>query len=182
MAKINENIKNGIKSLTHEELEKLVLKAAVKSRAFHDYLVVNYIDKESGEKELFEKAKADIDRLMMKSYKGFSQQLRMANMLGACSKRIAEFSKICKNKNLEADLILYVLKEPFSYPSQFFGTCFTAFDYKVGLLVQRLITLVTKKMHEDFLHDYSPLINDYLNRLHGISDHVDTIYKLPAKI
>jgi len=57
-------------------------------------------------------------------------------MISACVKRINDFSNICKNKNLEADLLMYVLDEIFSYSPKLFGTCFTAFDYKTGLLLK----------------------------------------------
>ena len=34
--------------------------------------------------------------------------------IGECGKRITAFSKVCKNKSLEADLIMYVPEIPFS--------------------------------------------------------------------
>jgi len=182
MPKIDDHIKQKIKTLSREDLEKLLIKAATKHKEFHDYLLVNYIDKESGEKDLYQKAIADLDQLFRKGYKGFSEQLRLANMLSACIKRINEFAKVCKNKNLEADLIVYVLDVPFSYSTNMFGTCFTAYDYKVGLLLKRLITLVTKRLHKDYLVDYKVTINDYLTILHRTSGHIDFIYALPKMI
>lgn len=125
MSKVSSTISSQISNLTKKELEKLVLKAASKDTTFHNYLLVNYFDKEFGEQDLFEEAKTDIDLLMKKGYKGFSEELRLANMLGACSKRITEFSKNCTNKHLEADLILHVLQIPFSLSTNLFCTCFT---------------------------------------------------------
>ena len=181
MAKVSSEVKESIKTLSREELEKLVLKAASSDKFFYDYLIVNYVDKESGEQYLYDLATDDLNFLFYKGYKGYAEPLRMANMLSACIKRINEFAKVCKNKNLEADLILYVLEIPFGATGEF-STCFTAFDYKVGLLVQRLITLVTKKMHEDFLNDYKAKINEYLDRLHRTSNHLDFIHAMPAQI
>ena len=104
-------------------------------------------------------------------------------MLSACVKRINEFSKFCKKKkHLEADLIIYVLDVPFSYPAKFFGTCFTAFDYRTGLLVKRLTTLVEKKLHPDYKINYIERINFFLERLHSTSEHIDFIFVLPKKI
>lgn len=182
MAKPDDKIKEKIKTLSREVLEKLVIKAASNDKVFFDYLLVNYIDREEGEKELYRQAISDLDSLFYKSYKGFSPQLRMANMLSACIKRINEFSKICKNKNLEADLIIYVLEVPFSNSKQMLGTCFTACDYKTGLLVKRLLTLVTKKLHEDYLADYKAKINGYLSILRSTSDHINFIYDMPKMI
>jgi len=182
MAKVNEQIKERIKTLSRSDLEKLLLKAASKDKSFHDYLLINYADKDFGEKDIFEKAKCDINELYFKSYRGFAPQLRRTNMLSACIKRINEFSKICKNKNLEADLLMFVLTEAFAHEPKFFGTCFTAFDYKVGLLLKRLITLVTKKLHPDYLANYKGKINVYLTQLRSTSSHINFIYELPEKI
>jgi len=182
MAKVHPDIITEIRNLSRKDLEKLVHKAASNDKNFHDYLMVNYVDKDFGEKDLFEEAKSDIYKLFFKSYKGISPQLRSANMLSACIKRINEFSKICKNKNLEADLLVLVLDEAFSNESDFFGTCFTNFDYKVGLVLKRLITIVTKRLHEDYLADYKEKMNVYLSRLKKTSSHLDFIYNLPEKI
>lgn len=181
MPKISKEIKEQIRVLSKKELEDIVIKLA-SNKENYDFLLVNYLDKESGEQDLFEEAKADIDLLSRKRYKGFSEQLQLANMLGACVKRINEFSKVSKKKNLEADLILHVLAIPFSYPTNMLGTCFTAYDYKTGMLLKRLITLVTKKLHEDYRIEYEDTINDYLNILHQTSNHIDTIYDLPKSI
>ena len=112
----------------------------------------------------------------------FSEELKLANMLGACAKRVTEFSKNCKNKNLEADLLLYVLAIPFSLNPAMFGTCFTAYNYKVAALLKRLITLVDSKMHLDFKIEYQSKINGYLSVLHRYSSHLDYVYSLQKSI
>ncbi len=182
MATISVEIKEGIAALSKKELEKLVIKAASKDKSFYNYLFVNYFNKESGEQELHNKTKADLDTLIHKSYRGFSEELQLANMLSACVKRINEFSKVCKNKKFEVDLIMYVLEIPFSANSNYLGTCFTAFDYKVGLLVKRVITLLTKKLHPDYLIQYTQTINQYLIVLHRTSSHMNLVYSLPKTI
>ncbi len=182
MAKVAPIITSQIVQLSKKELEKLVLKAAAKDKTFHDYLLVNYFEKEHGEQDLFEQAKDELEFLFRKKYKGFAEELQMANMLGACAKRITGFSKTCKNKNLEADLIIHVLKIPFSLPSNMFSTCFTAYNYKVVLLLKRLINLVQTKMHEDYQIQYRKNINEYLTTLHSTSDYLDYVNSLPQNI
>jgi len=182
MTKPSETISSQIKNLSRQQLEKLILKAAAKDKSFHDYLLVNFFDKEFGEQDLCEQAKADIDLLIKKSYKGYAQEEKLGNMLTACSKRITEFGKICKQKNREADLIMYVLAIPFSLQNNLFGTCFTNYDYRVGLLVKKMIGLLGNKLHEDFKMEYKNTINNYLNILHNTSGHVNTIYDLPKSI
>lgn len=182
MAKVAPEITTKISTLSKKDLEKLVLKAAAKDKLFHDFLLVNYFDKEFGEQDLFELAQTDLNSLMQKSYKGYAEEMKLANMLGACSKRIKEFSKNCKNKHLEADLIMQVLKMPFSLSTNMFRTCFTVYNYKVVLLLKRMISLVETKMHEDYKIQYQCKINEYLNILHRTSNHLDYVYGLPESI
>lgn len=182
MASIPTEIKEGIITLSKKELEKLVIKAASKDKSFYDYLFINYFNKKTGEQELYHQTKIDLDLLIRKSYRGFSEQLRLANMLSACVKRINEFAKVCKNKHLEADLIMYVLEIPFSENDNYLGTCFTALDYKTALLVKRIITLVTKKLHPDYLIQYAETLNQYLTILHKTSSHISVVYSLPKSI
>lgn len=179
MSKVASVISSQITNLSKKELEKLVLQAAAKNKSFHDYLLVNYFDKEYGEQDLFDDAKEDLEKLFKKNYKGFSQELQLAEMLGACAKRITAFAKICKNKNLEADLIMHVLDIPFSLPTSMFETCFTRYNYKVVLLLKRLINLVDTKMHEDYKIQYQPEINNYLNILHSTCSYLDYVNALP---
>ena len=63
MAKVNPEIITEIEKLSKKELEKLVLKAASKDKSFHDYLLVNFADKDFWGKDLFEEAKSDIYKL-----------------------------------------------------------------------------------------------------------------------
>lgn len=107
--------------------------------------------------------------------------LQIANMLGACIKRINEFTKISKNKVMEAEL-LYILQVPFSLTTKMFGTCFTQYDTKVAMIVKQLITIVTKKLHEDYKVEYEDKMNEYLQVLHRTSNHIDTVYNLPKAI
>lgn len=182
MPKISTEIKNQIATLSKTELQKIVIKMAAKDKVVFDYLLVNYLEKETGENDLFEETKTDLDLLFTKSYRGFSEELQLANMLSACIKRINQFSKICKSKNLEADLVMYVLELVFSLSASLFSTCFTAYDYKVALMVRRVITIVQTKLHPDYKLEYAEKINNYLTALHRTSNHIDFIYGLPQSI
>jgi hypothetical protein len=179
----NKSLDEVIKLLPKKELEKLVLKAASKHKEFDVFLRLTYLDKKEIEKDLYNDAINDINQLMHKNYKGFSQELQLANMLTACNKRASEFSKVCKNKKAEADLLMLLLEIPFKHaPRGSLGTCFTAYDYKVTIILKKLITLVNSKLHPDYKIDYSDKINEYLTILHACSNHNDFIYFLPKYI
>ena len=182
MSRIEKEAKDQIKQLPKADLVEIVIKMAQQNESVYDFVLANYLDKSNGESDLFEEAKADLNRFFFKSFKGFSQQLQSANMISACVRRINEFSKICKNKSLEADLLMFVLDEVFSYSPKNFGTCFTAFDYKTGLLLKRIITIIQTKVHPDFKLNYQSKVNQYLDMMHCTSDHLNTIYSLPKSV
>lgn len=174
-------LKEQLAQLSKKELAEMVLKLSAK-RYNYEYLLVNFLDKDGGEQTLFEEARDDIDKLNEKEFKGRTIQHQLAKKLNACSKRITEFTIETKSKKLYADLILYVLEIQFTNSSKVFGARFSGYDYKVGLLLKRLITLVTKKLHPDYLIDYQEQINEYLTKLHNTSNRINTIYELPQCI
>ena len=182
MPRLSAEEKAQIQNLSQKDLQQIVLKIAAKEKSVYEYLLVNYLDQASGEQTLYEQTIADLDLLFRKGYRGFSEELQLANMLAACIRRINEFTKVSKNKALEADLLLYILEVPFSLSTNLFGTCFTQYDSKVGQIVKRLINLVTKKLHEDYRIEYTEKINGYLKILPRTSNHIDAIYGLPKVI
>ena len=182
MPRLNQEFKQIISSLEKKELEKLVLKAASTNKAFHDYVLVNFVDSELGEQDLFDQVKQDLVQLTLKRHKGYAPELKFANYLQACNKRITEFSKVNKTKILELELIMTVLNSAFNASGCSFGTCFTKFNHQVFLLVKKAITIIEKKIHEDLRMEYVPQINAYLKRLHDSSDYLDYINDLPFKL
>ena len=105
MPRLSVEEKEQIKNLSHAELQQIVLKITAKEQSVYDFVLMNYLDNESGEEELFEKTKADLDLLFCKKYKGYAEEQKLANMLAACIKRMNELTKVSKNKALEADLL-----------------------------------------------------------------------------
>lgn len=174
-------LKEQLNQLSKKELVEMLLKLSAK-RYNYEYLLVNFLDKEGGEQTLYEEAKEDIILMCQKEYRGSTIQKQAVNKLNACVKRINEFKIETKNLKLEADLVLYVLELQFANPTKVFGARVSGYDYKVGLLLKRLISLTTKKMHPDYLVDYQEKINDFLTRLHKTSNRINTIKELPEKI
>ncbi|MFA6864092.1 MAG: hypothetical protein WCS11_09450 [Dysgonamonadaceae bacterium] len=182
MPRLSKEIKEQIKTLDNSVLQEIILKLASKEKLVYDFVITNYLNKETGEKELFEITKVDLDLIFQKKHKGYAPELQLANMLGASIKRVNEFTKISKNKVLEANLLMYILEVPFSLTTDMFGTCFTQYDTKVAMIVKRLINIVKTKLHEDYKIEYEDAINEYLKILHRTSRHVNTVYNLPKAI
>jgi hypothetical protein len=171
-------LKEQLAQLSKKELVDMILKLSGK-RYNYEYLLVNFLDPDGGEQTLFEETKEDINLLCQKEYRGSTIQKQSVNKLNACVKCINEFTVETKSKKLEADLVLYVLELQFANPKKVFGAKFSGYDYKVGLLLKRLIKLVTKKMHPDYMIDYQDRINEFLSRLHRTSNRINTIKELP---
>jgi hypothetical protein len=180
MKRSKTEIKALVNACSKSELAEIVI-AMASRKEYYDYLSVHFFDKQEGEVELYQKAIEDIDKLWIKRYKGFSEELRMANMIGACNKRVSEFAKISKNKKLEADLLMYILDDVFIHYSGSLGTCFTSFDSKVALTVRRVLTLL-KKLHPDYHIEYEEKINSCLDVLHRRSNHLDSVFKMPKSL
>ena len=175
-------MKRGILKLSKIELEKLVLKAASMNKEFHDYLLVNVINKDDGGRIRFEAAKSDLAVLMNKQYRGRAEELRLAAMLIACNKKVVAFSKVCKNKKLELDLILDVLTLAFSQPARRFGTCFTKFDYQVYLLVKKAVTIFNTRLQREYKSEYGGILNRFLRELHERCSHLDYVYDMQGEV
>jgi hypothetical protein len=158
-----------------------VLKLSAK-RFNYEYLLVNFLDTDSGEQFLFDEAKDDIDLIYEKEFRGSTLQKQAVNRLNTCVKRINEFTVETKSKKLEADLVLFVLELQFNNPIRIFGARYSGYDYKVGLLLKRLIAIVTKKLHPDYFIDYQEKINEFLIKLHKTSNRINTIKELPQSL
>ncbi len=174
-------LKEQLAELSKKDLAEMVLKLAAK-RYNYEFLLVNFLDKDSGEQTLFEEAKEAIDVLNKKEFKGRTIQHQLVKRLNACTKRINEFTVETKSKKLEADLVLYVLELQFTHPKKIFGARVSGYDYKVGLLLKKIISIVTKKLHPDYLIDYQDKINEFIEKLHSTSDRINTIKELPQEI
>jgi len=174
-------LKEQLNRFSKAELVEILTKISTK-RFNYEFLLVKYLDPEGGEQLLFEDAKVDIEFLMQKEFKGRTLPHQMVKRLKACTNRIKNFTEETKDKKLEADLILYVLEIQFRDNSQVFGAKYSGYDYKVGLLLKRLIGLVTNKLHVDYFVDYQDKINKMLTLIHQSSNRINTIKSLPNSI
>ncbi|MEA3443893.1 MAG: hypothetical protein U9R19_04120 [Bacteroidota bacterium] len=182
MPKISVAVNKKIKALSRKSLEEVVIKMAAKDQMVFDFLMVNYLDKESGEQELFEKTKSDLNEIFNKNYIGNAEQLQNVKRLSAGIKRLNKFTKVSKNKILEAKLLIYILEDHVYDSNDLFGTCFDSYDSKVAQIFKRLLYLVTKKLHPDYLGDFQDIINKFLDVLHSKANHTNSVYNLPESV
>ena len=180
MPKLNADFKQQIKQLQKPTLEEIVMKLASKDQKVFDFLMVNYLDKENGEQDLFDKARENLDVMFTKRYKGYAEEQKMAHKIAACSKRVTEFAAASKNKKLEADLLMYILKNTFD--KDLLASHFETYDNKCATLVRKVISILTTKLHSDYIIEYQDKINYYLKFLYDRSSHLGVVCELPEEI
>lgn len=176
MPRLTPELKNVISSLTLEEIQKLIFRFARSNKDVYDFLVYEYVNNNNNT-ELFEKAKEKIGFILL-GLSGRIIQKQLAKAIGKSIQEINRFAKITKDKKLEADLLMFLLKIVFKNYGDCFGTCWTVFDSKVGITTNRLLNLVTKKLHYDYQIEYREDINGFIKRLRETSGHIDTIFNM----
>ena len=182
MPKVNKGDRELIKQLPQGELANIVIKLISKDKNAYDLVYISYLNQETGEKDVYENTLSNINACFYKSYTGRIQSQRDAKMLSACIRELNSFTKISKNKTMEADLIMVILKEAIIDRKDSFGSYFTAFDNKVAQILKILLTIITKKIHPDYLIDYQEDVNTYLKIFSKYSCHNSFTYELPKNI
>ncbi|MCD4819056.1 MAG: hypothetical protein K8S23_10235 [Candidatus Cloacimonetes bacterium] len=177
MPKLTSDFKQAISSLSPAELKKIIFRFSRNNQAMYDTLSFEYV-KDNTAIDLFEEAKEDIE-FNFDDLSGRVIQKKLAKAIGNSVQSINEFKKITKDKKLEADLLVFLLKIVFDTYSKELGTCWSIFDSKVAVTTNRLYNLITKKLHQDFLLDYEEDINKFLNILKKECSHLNYVYKMP---
>jgi hypothetical protein len=176
-----KDIQKIISDMPRKEVEGLLVKAMRESDSFYQYVWVNHLDKEAGEAQLFEQYDAEIEGLMYKGYRGASEELRAANMLAACRKKVDDFSKICRAKDRAVELGLWVAEHPETNYEVLSGTCFTKYDHEYYMLFKKIRSLYLT-LHPDIQHEYTERLQNMLTLLKRHSRHLDYVYHLPDQL
>lgn len=181
MAKNWKNIQADIAQIPRKDLENLLIKAMRNHETFYQYVWVNHLDKDFGTNDLFNQYLGEINALLIKGYRGASEELRAANMIDACRKHLDNFSKVSEDKEKALALALHVLENPITNYSGFSGTCFTKFDYAYFLLFRKAKTLFYS-LHPDIQHEYRNRMQTLLSQLKKFSRHLNAVYELKDEI
>lgn len=174
-------LKAQLQQMSRGELEEMLVKLAGK-RFNYEFLLVHYLEPEEGEQMLYDETIESLDRIFEKKFNGRSAQHQGVKRLTACIKRIDEFTEETRNKALEANLLMYLLKHEFRTTPTLLGAKTGGYDYKIALLIKRVIKLVDTKMHPDYKADYTDSLNEMLHQLHSVSNRVNTVRQLPLEL
>ena len=182
MPTLSKEFKFGVQNIPLLELQKLIIKLARSNKDVYDLINIEYLQKEEAKKELLEETKEKIQSHLFDMSARGPIQKSVASAMSKAVKEINYYAKITHSKPGEAELLNFLLGEVFSDFSNDLGTCWTVLDSKLGVTTKRLLNLVTKKLHEDYLINYKDDLNRYLKILHKQSNHINTIFELPDSL
>lgn len=182
MPKLSSESKKLIASLPKKELEQVVTKWAGRDKLFYEFLLVNFLDPDYGEQDLFAQYKIELDKLAVKSFTGRIESIRQAKLLKASAKTIATFRKTVKATHLEVELWLHVLDGQFEVAAQCLGGYYQVYDNVLARTVKKVIGLIQEKLHEDYFLEYQGRINGYLLTLHRLAPFNTVVRALPGRV
>jgi hypothetical protein len=181
MPRLSTEFKQAIEKIPVSDLKKLVIEMARKNRELYDLLKHKFVEKNT-EEELFEETKENvIAEIRWRSDRGIIQK-NLAKAISKAVKHINYFTRINKNKVLEAQLLLALLNEVFENFSDELGTCWTVYDSKLAITTNRLYNLVTKQLHEDYRIEYEEPLNRFLKILHTKCRGLDCVCRMPESL
>jgi len=182
MPRLSKEFKQAIQEIPVKELQKLVMQFASKNPEIYDFINLQYVNGAEAEDELFEETKEKVsDEILFLGERGIVQK-NLAKAIAKSVEYINHFAKVTKNEKREADLLLNLLDNVFENYTDELGTCWTVFDSKLAITTNRLYNLVTKKLHEDYLVEYTEPMNRFLEILHSKSNHLDYVYDMPKSV
>ena len=178
----NEKINDDLKEILFEQdkkvLVKLIFKQANKYPDFLSSLIMEFGDKEEYENELFDKYKTLISKELIAWTRYRVPQLHNYHIIKNTVRQLNEFCKHCKNKNMEADLLMLILDHIFENYKTQLGTIYVKFDNKTAITLQRAINLVSNKLHPDYQNEYIDKLNSMVNILKISSTSLNSVFKL----
>ena len=172
------DFKKALKRLAESEKEALLLRAVRRDAELYETyrfelladVTLAQVQEESADRihELFNVAVSG--RLLNRS---------LVKALRASVQEAARARRITKNKQLEIDLLVYVLRQGIDNFSGQFDSVYDGFYNATARLAARLPALVIKALHEDLWVEYKSELDDILRELHGRKKSHHLKFELP---
>ncbi|MBF9237815.1 hypothetical protein I2I05_10455 [Hymenobacter sp. BT683] len=103
----------------------------------------------------------------------------LVKALRASVQEAARARRITKSKQLEIDLLLYILRLCLDNYSGQFDSVYDGFFNATARLAARLPALILKSLHEDLWVEYKPALDEVLAELHNRSKSRHLKFELP---
>lgn len=173
--------KKALKRLTDKEKEALLLRAARRDAELYDTLSFELLPDVTVE-TVYEQASDQIHELFAVGATGRLLNRSLTKALGKATKEVARARRITKNKRLEVDLNLYILRHIFANYTGQFESLYAGFYTSTARLAARTTTLVQTNLHEDLWLEYKADLDSFLQQLHARSKSHSLRFELPHEL
>ncbi|MBW3129058.1 hypothetical protein [Hymenobacter profundi] len=173
--------KKALKRLTDKEKEALLLRAARRDAELYDTLSFELLPDVTVE-TVYEQASDRIHELFAVGATGRLLNRSLTKALSKATKEVTRARRITKDKRLEVDLNLYMLRHIFSNYTGQFESPFAGFYTATARLAARTTTLVQANLHEDLWMEYKADLDSFLQQLRARSKSHSLRFELPHEL
>ena len=175
------DFKKALKRLTESEKEALLLRAVRRDAELYETfrfelladVTLDQVQDETADRihELFNVAVSG--RLLNRS---------LVKVLRASVQEATRARRITKSKQLEIDLLVYILRQAIDNYSGQFDSVYDGFYNATARLAARVPALVLRSLHEDLWVEYKPDLDDVLSDLHRRKKSTELSFELPWEL
>ncbi|WP_201978514.1 hypothetical protein [Hymenobacter rubidus] len=174
----SSDFKKALKRLPESDKEALLLRAVRRDAELYETFRFELLaDVTLGQVQ--EETADRIHELFTVAVSGRLLNRSLVKALRASVQEAARARRITKNKQLEIDLLVYILRQAIDNYSGQFDSVYDGFFNATARLAARLPALILKSLHEDLWVEYKPELDEVLRQLHGRSKSHHLKFELP---
>jgi len=174
------DFKKALKRLSESEKETLLLRAVRRDAELYEtyrYELLADVTLAQMQEETADR----IHELFNLAVSGRLLNRSLVKALRASVQEAARTRRITKNKQLETDLLVYILRQCIDNYSGQFDSVYDGFYNATARLAARVPALVLKSLHEDLWVEYKTDMDGILQELHGRKKSHNLKFELPRK-
>ncbi|OGX81478.1 hypothetical protein BEN47_05440 [Hymenobacter lapidarius] len=176
----SSDFKKALKRLPESEKEALLLRAVRRDAELYETFRFELLA-DVTLAQIQEEAADRIHELFNLAVSGRLLNRSLVKALRASVQEAARARRITKNKQVEIDLLLYIMRQCTDNYSGQFDSVYDGFFNATARLAARLPSLVLKALHEDLWLEYKSDIDDVLGQLHNRSKSRHLKFELPRE-
>ena len=174
------DFKKALKRLSEPEKEALLLRAVRRDAELYETFRFELLaDVSLGQVQ--EETADRIHELFNVAVSGRLLNRSLVKALRASVQEATRARRITKSKQLEIDLLLYILRQAIDNYSGQFDSVYDGFFNATARLASRVPALVFKTLHEDLWVEYQSEIDDILHQLHSRKKSHSLKFALPRR-
>ena len=173
--------KKQLKQLTDKEKDKLILRALRRDAELTDALrfeLLPDVTLESVQAETEDR----LHEMFNLSVSGYQLHRSLTKALGKAVKEVSRARRVTKDKQLEVDLNMYLLRLILGNYSGALNSSYSSFYKATARLAVRTTGQILKNLHEDYWVEYKPELDEFLQQLGRYDNRWQLTYELPKEL